>query len=132
MKKRRRPEDSEQGNICQLTSSLGGKPWVLGTRRRRGDYPGTMQTAGVADLWLTLPVSRSTGAPAVGLWWEAKAPGERRTPDQVGFADWCAATNTPYGWGTFDDFIAWLIIRGYCTPMMFPHYRLPPGPGFTR
>jgi hypothetical protein len=31
----------------------------MGTTRRRGDYPGTMQTPGIPDLMAFLPVKRS-------------------------------------------------------------------------
>jgi hypothetical protein len=49
---RRQPEKAEQAGIVKLVRALGGRVYVLGTRRKRGDFQGTMQTPG-------LPVTRA-------------------------------------------------------------------------
>lgn len=118
-------ERVEQSNICNLTRSLGGKPYVIGTRRRREDYQGTNQTPGIPDLWLWLPAVHARGYPALGLWWEAKRLGETRTPDQLAFGALCELSGTPYGWGTLDDYIAFLVEQGRLNPSSLPHYKQP-------
>ena len=106
MAKRNQPERQEQVNICNLTRSLGGRVWVLGTTRRKGDYQGTNQTPGLPDLWLVLP-SRN-GHPAMGIWWEVKAPNGKRTEEQMQFAEACQGAGVHYGWGPLDTYIAYL------------------------
>lgn len=119
-------EKVEQAHICKLVSNLGGKPYVIGTRRRKDDYQGTMQTPGIADLWISLPAREfPTPLPAIVLWWETKRIGGRRTPDQVEFGDRCVAANQPYGWGTCNDFVAWLIEHGRLKADQVAHYRRP-------
>lgn len=44
------PEKVVQAHIVQLIRSLGGRAYVLGTRRRSTDFHGTMQTP-VGDGW---------------------------------------------------------------------------------
>lgn len=125
-------EAQEQLNICNMARSLGGKAYVIGTKRSKRDYShGTHQTPGIADLWLDLPTPRVREFPRllaaagvtpeqlsgpIGLWWETKRQGEERTDDQVEFGDRCVANGTPYGWGTYDTFLKWLIARRYLLP----------------
>jgi hypothetical protein len=49
MKSPRIPEKVIQQQIVTLLRSIGAQVWVLGTRRKRGDYQGTMQTPGLPD-----------------------------------------------------------------------------------
>lgn len=80
---RRQPERAIQWRIVGLLRSVGCSVWVLGTTRRSGDYPGTMQTAGLPDLIAFLP--RAQGV----LFVEAKAPGGRLRPAQADFRACC-------------------------------------------
>ena len=114
MAKRNHPERQEQTNICNLTRSLGGRVWVLGTTRRKGDFQGTMQTPGLPDLWIVL--KGTDGVSELALWWEVKAPGGKRTIEQVEFGLACANAKIPYGYGTLDDYIKWLIYQGRLKP----------------
>jgi hypothetical protein len=101
---------------------------VLGTRRRKGDYQGTMQTPGIGDLYGFLPPPRYN--PAVTTWtdvWvEAKAPGGRASDEQKEFRSFCLQAGTPHVLGTVDAFIAYLITGGWMRPDQVAHYRLPP------
>lgn len=104
----RTSEKQEQAAIVQLVETLNGKAWVLGTTRPAGDFRGTCQTPGIADLWITLPAVSILGAGALGLWWETKSATGRRSAAQFEFSEWCVLTRTAYGYGTCDAFIAWL------------------------
>ena len=126
-------EKVEQHQIVNLVRTMGGRVWVLGTRRRRGDHQGTMQTPGLPDLWIVLPrvhgaLNESRDQATLshggeGLWWEVKRNGGRRSPDQVDFADACALTGIGYGYGTLDDFIARMVAEGRLRSDRLPHYR---------
>jgi len=104
-------EKHEQQRIVQYARLTGGEVYVLGTRRRRSDYPGTMQTPGLPDLWIMWPTL------GIGCWWEVKRAGGRRTPEQVAFGTACTQTATYYGYGPFDVFKTWIdgwrSVRGY-------------------
>ena len=104
-------EKHEQQRIVQYARLTGGEVYVLGTRRRRSDYPGTMQTPGLPDLWIMWPTL------GIGCWWEVKRAGGRRTPEQVAFGTACTQTATAYGYGPFDVFKTWIdgwrSVRGY-------------------
>ena len=106
-----RSERVEQAHIIQVARTLGAAVYVLGTVRRRGDYPGTMQTPGLPDLWLMWPPARPADWWASGvqsaLWWEVKRVGGTRSPAQVQFANQCEAAGVAYGWGDCDAFIRW-------------------------
>jgi hypothetical protein len=109
-------EKVEQAHIVQLARALGASVYVLGTRRRRGDYPGTMQTPGIPDLWIWWPARPAHYHPAMGLWWEVKAADGCRTDAQEQFAAECEAARVPYGCGTCDEFIRLLVSWGRVRP----------------
>jgi len=129
-------EKVEQANGVALLRSLGGRVWVLGTKRKRGDHQGTMQTAGIADVKAFLPAPRytiNTGAPharsgPTGLWWEAKrSAGGVQSDEQKTFEKWCQFTNEAYVCGNLDALFAWLIDAGYLLEDNVPYYRRPKG-----
>lgn len=117
------PEKVEQQHGLQLLRSIGARVYVLGTVRRRGDYPGTMQTPGVADVFAFLPKRGNQRRRA--LWWECKAAGGRRRPEQIEFQELCGETDLEHVVGTFDALIAALDGLGYVKATQFPHYRQP-------
>ena len=124
----RQRERSDQAGIVQLLRSLGAQVYVLGTTRRRGDHPGTMQTAGLPDLIVflyTAPARRQAGLlfPRRLLYVEVKAPGGRLRPQQVQFRDCCAEARVDHLVGGLDAVIAWLIAEGYLQSNQVPHYR---------
>ena len=118
------PEKAEQAHGIQLLRHLGGKVYVLGGHRRKGDYQGTMQTEGIADVFAFIPVRGERRK--VFLAWECKAAGGRLRPEQVEFKDLCADADIAHVVGPFDALIAWLAGRGFVNANSFPTYRQPP------
>jgi hypothetical protein len=123
MAKARIPEKTEQAHIVQLLLRLNAAVFVLGTRRPRGDYPGTRQTPGLPDLVAFLPSTREQGTRQV--WIECKAVGGRLRSEQQDFKTLCESAGVAHIVGTFDDVIAWLSANGYVNAAAFPHYRQP-------
>lgn len=136
-RKLKHPERHEQQSIRGLLTSIGGRVWVLGTTRRKGDYAGTMQSPGLPDLICFVPRKggmKQTG-PASYTWSndqshellvvECKSATGRLRPDQVQFRDYCQKSNIAHVVGGVDAVIAWLIERGYIDKHAVPHYRLP-------
>lgn len=120
------PESAEQAHIVQLTRSLGGRAYVIGTKRKRTDFQGTCQTPGIPDLLLFLP----RRAPDPGwqfLVIECKGRGGRLRTEQVMFAELCRWANVEHLVGGLDAYIAWLVARDYVKAESFPHYRQPGG-----
>jgi hypothetical protein len=129
-------EKAEQAHIVQLLRSIGGAVYVLGTRRRRGDHQGTMQTPGLPDVIAFLPtrehacirlVVDGVSLPLKRLFVcvECKATGGRLRPEQRAFRDFCRDAGIQHVSGDFDAIIAWLIDFGYVQADQFPHYRQP-------
>lgn len=121
-------ESVEQLGIRKLMLSLGGKEYVLGTKRKKTDFHGTMQTPGIADLQFFLPERRVEMA-LYRKWRfvvvEAKRQkGGRFSPEQIEYRDLCLAAGIDYIGGCLDDAIAWLISEGYLRANQVPHYRI--------
>lgn len=138
-RRRQRPEAIEQQNIVGTVARLGGKCYVLGTKRGlvkcvtcgslTPEHQGTKQTAGVSDVLAFIPYRVGEFA-AVLLFIEAKAPSRARTkdaglsPDQVEFRDWCARACQEHIVGGFNVFADWLIRKGIVKETAFAHYRV--------
>jgi len=118
------PEKVEQQHIVQLLRTIGGRVWVLGTKRRRNDFHGTMQTPGVPDVLAFLPVRAEPGR-FVFVWIECKARGGRLRPEQAQFQALCDAAAVAHVVGDLDTVIAWLVLHGHVQADQFPHYRQP-------
>ena len=76
-------EKEIQANIVTLLETVGAAVYKIGTKRKKGDHQGTMQTAGIPDLVrvrecsaLTITVSPHRDVILVQLWIEVKRPGE--------------------------------------------------------
>lgn len=119
------PEKVEQAHGVQLLRSIGGKVYVLGGHRRKGDYQGTMQTEGIADVFAFIPVRGERRW--VFLAWECKAYGGRMRPEQREFEALCTDAGITHIAGPFDVLIEWLAARGFVKADQFPHYRQPQG-----
>jgi hypothetical protein len=124
------PERHEQKAIVGLLSSLGGRVWVLGTTRKKGDHQGTMQTPGMVDCiaFLKRPgdSAREPFAPArVLLMIECKAKGGRLRPEQAMFREMCLEAEVHHVVGGVDAVIAWLVQYGFIKADSVPHYRIP-------
>ena len=120
--RRRQPEKTEQAAIVRLLRGLGASVYVLGTHRRRGDYPGTMQTPGISDLVVFLPRERGV------LFVEVKAPKGRLRPEQAEFRRLCLAclsAQVHHVVGGLDAVIGYLIGVGLLKSTQVAHYRAP-------
>lgn len=115
--KRRQPERAEQAAIVQLLESLGAKVYVLGTTRRKGDYQGSMQTPGIGDLYVFLPLHAAARLVhqrhSMALWVEVKAKRGRPSEDQLLFQDWCLASGVHHVLGGLDAVQNWLVDHGW-------------------
>ena len=145
MAKARVPEKTEQAHIVQLLRSIGGAAYVMGTTRRRGDHPGTMQTPGIPDLMAFLPIARNRISAGFAidedgaayergqnfgpclLFIECKAAGGKMRPEQHAFKSHCEIAKVAHLVGGLDAAIAWLTQHGYVNANQFPHYRQPKG-----
>lgn len=91
-------EKTEQSQVCNLVYALGGRAYVLGSRRAqycgvcgaRTTDQGTRQTEGLGDLAVYLPPPpwlrrRDPDAAWVFVWIECKGTGGTLTPEQVEF-----------------------------------------------
>lgn len=126
MKPRPIPEKQVQRQIVNLLRSLGAQVWELGTRRPRGDFPGTRQTPGIPDIYAILPPPRlhHDGRPT-GLWIEVKAKGGRLRPEQAQFQQQCRGAGVPHVVGGVEDVIRFLVTGGWLSAASVPHYRVP-------
>jgi hypothetical protein len=108
-----RTEKGEQAAIVDLLRYVGASVWVLGTRRPRGDYPGTRQTPGLPDVMAFLPPSPG-GKRWVLLCIEVKrGPRERLRPGQQAFRELCQLAGISHVVGPFEAVWAWLRDHGY-------------------
>jgi hypothetical protein len=105
-------EKAEQQAIVDLLRLIGAQVYVLGTRRRRGDFPGTMQTPGIPDLYAFLP-TKSIAVQYQPLWIEVKTTTGRASVAQAQFAWHCEMGGLPYVRGTADDVTRYLKAEGY-------------------
>ena len=122
----RQPEKVEQAHIVQLLRSLGAGVWVTGTRRPRGDYPGTRMTPGLPDVFAFLPhPPHAAPGDARLLIVEVKAAGGRPSMEQQAFAAWCHVAQVAHVCGDLDAVIAWLIEAQYLESNQVAHYRAP-------
>lgn len=136
-----------QSQGVSLLKSLGGEVFESGTRRGHvrckkcgsltPEHYGTRQTPGIADVHAFLPPPRYPrpnleGPQAIQwreLYWEAKAPGGRPTPEQRRFKELCEWSGVAHVLGDLDALIAWLIAREYLKAENVPHYRQPKAVG---
>lgn len=118
------PEKIVQQQIVHLLRSIGAAVYVLGTRRRRGDFHGTMQTPGIPDLFAFLPLQHASdqGLHSV-LWVEVKADGGRLRLEQAAFQALCEQHQYPHIVGGVDAVVAWLVRRGFLKDTQVAHYR---------
>ena len=118
-----RLEKHEQADTVRLIETVGGTPYVLGTRRPKGDYQGTRQTPGVADVIAFLPPKprRSPYALAdvseAGHAWtlvmvEQKRSKGRLTPAQKRFRELCKLAQVDHVVGGVQEFAVYLRHKG--------------------
>lgn len=133
------PEKTEQSHGVQLLAGIGGKVYVMGTRRSRGkpcpkcgtfvpEGQSTRQTSGVPDVMAFLPPRPVGGiVRPIFLFWEAKAGDGTESDAQLVFKALCQDALVEHVVGDYNALIAWLIARLYVKAESFPHYRQPNG-----
>lgn len=109
------PERVVQSQVVHLLRSVGAQVWITGTTRRRGDYHGTMMTAGLPDVFAFVR------GELVCI--EVKARGGTLRTEQVLFRDCCLASNVRHLTGGVDQVLEYLVARGLVREV--PHYRQP-------
>lgn len=133
------PEKTEQAHGVQLLEGIGGKVYVMGTRRSRGkpcpkcgefvpEGQTTRQTPGIPDVMAFLPPRpRGGDVRPIFVFWEAKASDGRESDEQVRFKELCQDALVEHVVGDYNALIAWLIARLYVKADSFSHYRQPKG-----
>jgi hypothetical protein len=106
---------AEEARGHRLLQWLGATVYAIGTTRRRGDYPGTMQTPGLPDKLVFLPGRQPSHVAWRALWWEAKAGTGRLSPAQRAFRACVVRSGCgEYLSGSVDHvLIPWLVREGY-------------------
>lgn len=117
-------EKAEQAAGVGLLRVLGCRVYVLGTSRRAGDYQGTNQTPGLADVESWLPDARGV------LFWECKSQTGRPSAAQLELQALARACEDRgcgvyHCLGPFDALVAKLLALGLLTPGQVAHYRRP-------
>jgi len=111
--KRQQPERAEQRAILDLLKLVHAEVWVLGTVRKRGDWPGTRQTPGLPDILAFVRCPLMIYPPAQFIAIEVKASSGRLSPDQRRFEAACRRADVTYLVGGVDAVLAWLRARGH-------------------
>lgn len=135
IRRRQQSERTEQANVIKLYRAVGGKVYVIGTTRKKGERcphckqfvpntdHGTHQTPGLADLLVFFETRGDV--PGAVLFHEVKAARGRLSDDQKVFRALCQATATAHVVGGLDAAIEFLVRTGRARTESFPHYRLP-------
>ena len=107
-------EKEIQADIVQLLESVGAKVYKIGTKRKKSDHQGTMQSPGIPDLcaFVTLPKETDHIFKSAQIWIEVKRPGETRSEDQDTFRSNALKAGCEHVTGGVDEVLAWLTARG--------------------
>lgn len=97
-------EKQEQAAIIDLLRSIGASVYVLGTVRRKGDHPGTMQTPGLPDLFAFIPYQDVD----IPLWIEVKRRGGKLSEPQREFHRQVGRSSMESIVGGVDDVLKYL------------------------
>lgn len=111
MRWQKRLEKHEQADGIKLLELVGAKVYVLGTRRKRGDHQGTMQTPGIPDVLAFLPTPPMLEDGSwKAVWFEFKrAKGGKLSEAQEEFQTYCRAASVDHvvahGSGAVADYL---------------------------
>ena len=110
-------EKEIQADIVKLLETVGAAVYRIGTKRKKGDHQGTMQTPGIPDLcaFVTFPRSQHVSehmTHCVQLWIEVKRPGEAMSEAQWEFLRNARDAGCEHLVGGVDDVLDWLKARG--------------------
>lgn len=123
MRSARTPERVVQQQVVHLLRSVGGKVYILGTRRRKGDFMGTMQTSGLPDLCAFLPIRAPLLERWQFLWIEVKSEGGTLRAEQHEFRAYCMASQIDHVVGGVSEVGEYLLRGGWVKEIA--HYRKP-------
>jgi hypothetical protein len=110
---RPRLEKHEQADGVALLRLIGAEVYISGTRRRRGDYQGTMQTPGIPDVEAFLPDPYAKFATRRLLKWEVKSEAGISSSAQAHYEMLCQSANIDHVVGPFRMLKQWLRDAGY-------------------
>ena len=123
-------EKHEQANGIRLIEAVGGKAYVLGTRRAMAcgvcgapsTDPSTRQTPGIGDVLGFIPPSPRAASRALwtAVWIEFKGMGGGLSPEQVEFRNFCRAAGLPHVVGGLDAVMVFLEAQGWIRPAGIP------------
>jgi hypothetical protein len=120
VKPKPRLEKHEQNDGVRLLRSLGAAVYVLGTKRRAGDYQGTMQTPGIPDVHFFIPCQDVVEF----AFWEVKRSRLGRiSHEQADYAEHCHRAGIPYICGDLTVLMRWLVEHGYLRADQLPASR---------
>ena len=110
-------EKDIQADIVKMLEAVGAAVYRIGTKRKKGDHQGTMQTPGIPDLvaFVMVPISpglSSDWTHLVQLWIEVKRPGEPMREGQKTFRFHALKASCEHVVGGVDEVLAWLKARG--------------------
>ena len=110
-------EKEIQADIVKLLETVGAAVYKIGTKRKKGDHQGTMQTPGIPDLvafvkvpWGTHP--EMVKASSVQLWIEVKRPGGTMAGAQRAFRVRALEAGCEHVVGGVPEVVDWLKARG--------------------
>jgi hypothetical protein len=110
---RQQLEKTEQAAIVQLLRTIGASVYVLGTRRRKGDYQGTCQTPGIPDLYCVIRKPHAVSNYLQPVWIEVKAGRGRTSEAQAQFKEESNCACIPHLIGGIDVVTHWLRQGGW-------------------
>ena len=122
-------EKEIQADVVKLLETVGAAVYRIGTKRKKGDHQGTMQTPGIPDLiaFVRVPLSSSSSfrmsawtslqvspgrVSCVQLWIEVKRPGGALAGAQLAFRVRALEAGCEHVVGGVDEVLDWLKARG--------------------
>ena len=103
-------EKEIQADIVKLLETVGAAVYKIGTKRKKDDHQGTMQTPGIPDLVSFVPVPNARYS--VQLWIEVKRPAGSKTWAQRDFRLRALEAGCEHVVGGVDEVLDWLKARG--------------------
>ena len=106
------PEKQIQADIVKLLETVGAAVYRIGTKRKRGDHQGTMQTPGIPDLVAFVRCQDDQSQYWSQVWIEVKRPRGRMSADQSYFKENAERALAAHIVGGVSEVLDWLKERG--------------------
>ena len=103
-------EKEIQADIVTLLETVGAAVYKIGTKRKKTDHQGTMQTPGIPDL--VAFVKTPGWCITEQIWIEVKRPGGKMSKPQIAFSLHAVKAGCEHVVGGVDEVLAWLKARG--------------------